>query len=166
MSSIEVKLVKALITNTKTGEVLEVMFNPSEYVLTKQAIYSEDAPAGKNTSYIHFNSGRRRQLRVELFFDTTDTGEDVSEKTRMLEKFMEVSYDDGGNPDNPVLTFKWGSLNFECVLEDLRMQFTKFSNDGTPLRVIVRALFSEYVAMGDDLDLPSESAIKAAYGDF
>ena len=160
----EVNLTKANITNVATGEVLEVLFNPSEYVLSKQVIYSERTAVGKSTSYVQFSSGRRRQLRVELFFDTTDSGEDVSKYTDTLQSFMEVSSAGDGGPSNPVLLFAWGSLNFKCVLEDLKLQFTKFGPDGTPYRVIARTVFSEYVKLGDDTEAASDSPAASPAG--
>ncbi len=158
----EVNLTKANITNVNSGDVLEVLFNPSEYVLSKQVIYSERTATGKSTSYVQFASGRRRQLRVELFFDTTDSGEDVSKYTDKLQSFMELSSDGDGGSSNPVLIFAWGSLNFKCVLEDLKLQFTKFGPDGTPYRVIARTVFTEYIKMGDDSESAGDAAPSAS----
>ena len=51
----------------------------------------------------------------------------------------------------PILRFSWGSLSFDCVLEDLVQRFTLFSNDGTPLRAICKVVFKEYATAATQL---------------
>ncbi len=163
-----VKLEKAVLTCLPTGKSLTVAFNPSEYVINREAYYAEHKSYFGNTTHLEFKSVRRRQMEVTLFFDTTDTGEDVSEQTKVLEKFMDMIPQPGSNPAEPVLSFEWGTFKFVCVLEDLTMRFTKFTSEGNPLRVAAKCVFTEFsgaykeaendVSLGDSLlgDLPLE----------
>ena len=66
----EIQLQKAVITNTATGESLTVAFNPSEYVLSREAVYTERSALYENSSSVEFSNLRRRQMEVTLFFDT------------------------------------------------------------------------------------------------
>ena len=51
----------------------------------------------------------------------------------------------------PVLRFSWGNLSFDCVLEDLVQRYTQFTDDGTPLRAILKAVFKEYATAATQL---------------
>ena len=139
------KLEKAVITCCPTGESLTVAFNPSEYVMNREAYYAEHKSYFGNTTHLEFKSVRRRQMEITLFFDTTDTGKDVSEQTKVLEKFMDMIPQSGADPAEPVLSFQRGkNFKFICVLEDLTMRFTKFDSEGNPLRVSAKCIFTEF----------------------
>ena len=143
-------LAKATITDLVRGSDFEVMFNPNEYVLTKSATYSETTPDNVNTTYISFVHGRRRELTMDLFFDTTDIEGDensdanVMKQTMAIEKLMDAEIDSDGKFTPPTLEFKWGPFRFMCVLRDVVEQFTKFDQDGVPKRAILRCSFEEY----------------------
>ena len=138
----EKSLVKATIQDTHSGESYTVMFNPSEYILTKNASYQENKTEGANTTYLQFSHGNRRVLTMDLFFDTTDNDEDVSEQTKKIEALMDTQKD-GDEFQYPSLIFSWGSFKFNCVLTNLIQRFTKFDPDGTPKRCILRCTFEE-----------------------
>ena len=74
------ELVKATITNLDTNDSIECMFNPKEYTFTKSNNWAQSKTKGKNVPQLEFNGGNPTDLKVELFFDTYESGEDVRKK--------------------------------------------------------------------------------------
>ncbi len=134
-------LEKAIISNLDTGDDIQVLFNPKEYVIEKKTPWSEVAVFGMDSPPVQFTMGERKRLSMELFFDTSEEKTDVREHTGKIETLMMVNAQEHRPP---LLRFSWGNLSFDCVLEDLVQRFTLFKNDGTPLRAILKVLFKEY----------------------
>lgn len=141
-------LEKAVITNMDTNEEIEVMFNPKEYVLEKKTPWSEINTFGLDSPPVQFTMGERKRLSMELFFDTSEEKTDVRSYTNKVETLMLVNAQEHRPP---ILRFSWGSLSFDCVLEDLVQRFTLFGNDGTPLRAICKVVFKEYATAATQL---------------
>lgn len=134
-------LEKAVISNLDTGKDIEVMFNPKEYVMEKKTPWSEVNVFGMDAPPVEFTIGERKRLSMELFFDTSEEKSDVREYTSKIEELMLVNAQEHRPP---LLRFTWGSLSFDCVLEDLVQRFTLFDNSGLPLRAILKVVFKEY----------------------
>lgn len=132
---------------TVEGESMWVDFayNPKQYSISKQNTWTPDgANRGKNTFKLNFGGGQPKQLEIELFFDTYESGEDVrTEYTNTLFKMMEIQ--PGLPKDNvgaaseigepPKLKLQWGEVwTYYCVLERLSCQFTLFLTSGRPVR--------------------------------
>ena len=141
-------LEKAVITNLDKSEDIKVMFNPKEYVLEKKTPWSEVNVFGLDSPPVQFTMGERKRLSMELFFDTSEEKTDVREHTKKVEELMLVNAQEHRPP---LLRFAWGSLSFDCVLEDLVQRFTLFANDGTPLRAILKTVFKEYATAATQL---------------
>jgi hypothetical protein len=134
-------LEKAVISNIDTGEEIPVLFNPKEYLVEKKTPWSEADVFGMDAPPVQFTMGNRKRLSMELFLDTSEEKTDVREHTGKIETLMLVNAQEHRPP---LLRFSWGSLSFDCVLEDLVQRFTLFMNDGTPLRAILKVVFKEY----------------------
>lgn len=141
-------LEKAVITNMDTNDEIEVMFNPKEYVLEKKTPWTEINTFGLDSPPVQFTMGERKRLSMELFFDTSEEKTDVRDYTTKVETLMLVNAQEHRPP---ILRFSWGSLSFDCVLEDLVQRFTLFGNDGTPLRAICKVVFKEYATAATQL---------------
>lgn len=141
-------LEKAVITNMDTNDEIEVMFNPKEYVLEKKTPWTEINTFGLDSPPVQFTMGERKRLSMELFFDTSEDKTDVRDYTTKVETLMLVNAQEHRPP---ILRFSWGSLSFDCVLEDLVQRFTLFGNDGTPLRAICKVVFKEYATAATQL---------------
>ncbi|MDR2587913.1 MAG: LysM peptidoglycan-binding domain-containing protein [Spirochaetales bacterium] len=141
-------LEKAVISNLDTGEEIPVLFNPKEYVIEKKTPWSEMNVFGLDSPPVQFTLGERRRLGMELFFDTSEEKTDVREHTAKIENLMLVNAQEHRPP---LLRFSWGSLCFDCVLEDLTQRFTFFRGDGVPLRAVLRAVFKEYASASTQL---------------
>jgi hypothetical protein len=145
-------LEKATITNTVTGERIQVMFNPEEYTLNKDINYAQTGVPGLSAPIIQFVHGNMRTLEMELFFDTYEehregdrvlnrAGEDVRNLTRKITDLMNI---DPTTHAPPVLLFTWGSLSFTCVLARAGQRFIMFLPDGTPVRARLQVTFNEF----------------------
>jgi hypothetical protein len=94
-------------------------------------------------------------LRVDLFFDTTNDGSDVSIHTSKIVGLMDVdpslpgSDESSHNVRPPYVTFHWGDLHsFKGVVSDLQLAFTYFSSTGTPLRATVALTLRQFEPSG------------------
>ena len=141
-------LEKAIITNLDEGEDIEVMFNPKEYVMEKKTPWSEVNVFGMDSPPVQFSRGERKRLSMELFFDTSEEKTDVREYTSKVEQLMLVNAQEHRPP---ILRFIWGSLSFDCVMEDLVQRYTLFDNGGIPLRAILKVVFKEYTTAATQL---------------
>src|SRR3954466_5896512 len=90
---VEQKFEKAKFTYTAAGQakVVPVNFNPAslEYTITANS----QGAGGQSTQVVGSSSAK---LNMELFFDTTDTGDDVRKKTHEIEMMLKPSTGTGG----------------------------------------------------------------------
>ena len=145
-------LEKAQITNTVTGEIVPVMFNPEEYTTNRDINYSQTGVPGLSAPIIQFVHGNLQTLEMELFLDTYEShqesnrtinqaGDDVRKLTRKITDLMNI---DATIHAPPVLLFTWGSLSFTCVLARVSQNFTMFRPDGMPVRARLQVTFNEF----------------------
>ncbi len=143
------ELVKATITNLDTNDSIECMFNPKEYTFTKSNNWSQSKTKGQNVPKLEFNGGNPTDLKVQLFFDTYESGEDVRKKytnaiwqLAMVNKDKEDPKTKKSQP--PKCEFRWGSMwSFKAVLADITQKFTLFLPDGTPVRATLDVTFRQ-----------------------
>jgi len=139
------KLVPAIIQvldkNGNPVHDIETLFNPTEYELSKSVKYGTKDIAGLSTPVTQFASGEAETLSMELFFDTSERGEDVTAVTEALDGLVSV---DGDLHAPPTCRFVWGSLEFKAVVESLDKSFTRFLPSGEPVRARVNVTFREY----------------------
>ncbi|HMO95633.1 MAG TPA: hypothetical protein PKD27_05885 [Tepidiformaceae bacterium] len=140
-------LVKATIRNLDTNETVTCMFNPTKYSFAKSVGWA--APEGNkggrglNIPPLEFTGGEAATITLNLFFDTTASGEDVRTKyTNRLWDLALINQDKidpktkTGRP--PRCMFEWGqSWSFEAVVTQITQTFTMFLEDGTPVRATV-----------------------------
>ncbi len=134
------QLVKATITNIDTNDTVECMFNPTEYNFSKKAEWKEKSRRGQNVPHLEFSGGKPTELKVQLFFDTYESGEDVRQRyTNTLWKLAMVDSSlrdrKTGKSGPPKCEFRWGSTwAFTAVVTQISQKFTLFLPDGTPVR--------------------------------
>ncbi len=86
------------------------------------------------------------KLQMQLFFDTSSTGEDVRKTTDRIWKLMNID-EKLTNPNSskgrpPMVQFQWGSTwAFKAVITDISQKFTLFRYDGTPVRATLDVSF-------------------------
>jgi hypothetical protein len=136
-------LQKATITNVdKSSEIVTCMFNPSEYTISKTNQFKATKKDNGKTAHIDLTQRGPRSLKLNLMFDTYETGEDVNTKTKYLWGFMERKPGDSGEPVQ--VEFKWSVFSFKAYITNINQQYTMFTQDGTPVRAKVDVSFTEY----------------------
>ena len=118
---------------------LEFLFNPTKYSITKANTWNPRENVGADVSPLEFGGGQPKSLTIQLFFDTYEEGKDVRDYTGILEKMMQIDESlrqgesDRGRP--PYCRLRWGKVfSFICVIQRLRIEYTLFLPDGTPVR--------------------------------
>ena len=144
------KPVKASIKNLdEEGEQpIECLFNPNEYTFSKKNRWSKGEVKGKNVPQLEFGGGDSMTLKMQLFFDTYTTGEDVRDTTDRIWKLMNII--EGKTDINsakgrpPRVEFQWGSMwSFRAVITEIIQKFTLFRYDGTPVRATLDVTFMQ-----------------------
>ena len=130
---------------------LEVQLNPPEYTVTKGAQIAEIGIPGLDSPILQFVRGTNEQVALKLFFDTTEDGTDVRERT---EKFYRLVKIDSELHAPPLCRLSWqkplggvvtGQENkFVGIVSNLTQRFILFKSDGTPLRAELDITFKEY----------------------
>ena len=137
------------------GEKITVDFayNPKDYTISKQNQWSTArSNRGHNSAPLTFGGGNPMQLKLQLLFDTYESGDDVRVAyTNKLFKLMEI------NPSLPAGTsrrtgqppkckLQWGKVfSFICYVESVSCQFNLFLADGTPVRCTADVQFKQAV---------------------
>ena len=129
----------ALSESDKNARAVEVQFNPETLDIT----LSNNFKKSKGESPTQLVDEASAQLSLELQFDTTDTGEDVRQKTHKVASFLkplDIRLEvERGDPLPPpvVVEFDWGAILFQGYLDSYSETLEFFSHDGVPLRAKV-----------------------------
>ena len=146
-------------------DYIQCLFNPNKYTLDKKNKWKATSIQGKEVPRLQFGGGESQSLTLELFFDTSLTGEDVRNKTRKLLDYMKPTVKDRktrkGRP--PLVTCVWGRTRlFKAVITEIKQLFTLFRDDGTPVRANVTAIFRQ--AQEEDVFRPQNPTTSGNYG--
>jgi hypothetical protein len=140
--------------NTKGGGIsVSCMFNPYEYSVSKSNSYEEKPKNDADTPQGEFFKSGAQTLKLNLLFDTYESGADVSQETNKLWKFMmtktreESSQNEKIEP--PQVAFEWGVFKFVSYITSMTQKFTLFEKDGTPVRANVDVTFTQYTDVND-----------------
>lgn len=123
----------------KTAQAIEVQFNPETLDITLTNNFKESS-GDSPTQLVDEASAK---LSFDLYFDTTDSGVDVRQKTNEVAAFlkplditMEVERGDPLPPPK-VVEFDWGAILFQGYMDSYSENLEYFSHDGVPLRAKV-----------------------------
>jgi len=135
-------------------DIVNCMFNPYEYTISKSNNFSEIGVAkpGSTSKAELFKPGSQ-SLKLDLFFDTYESREDVTLITNTLWKFMEVTPSEDGDPlskgEVTQVAFHWGIFFFVSYITNMTQTFTLFTKDGVPVRAKVNVTFTQYIDRND-----------------
>jgi hypothetical protein len=129
-------------------DTITCLFNPNEYTFRKQNTWTLGEAKGKNVPDLEFGGGQAMSLDMQLFFDTTATGEDVRDITNKIWKLMMIDENltdmtvSSVAARPPLVEFHWGDVwSFTAVITDIRERFTMFDIDGKPVRATLDVTF-------------------------
>jgi nucleoid-associated protein YgaU len=143
---------RATITNTVTGDVTEVLFNPEEYTINSEVTYAQSAIPGVSGPLLQFVHGNMSTLEMELLLDTQEAhrsggktrngaNSDVRVLVQAITGLMSI---ESTTHAPPVLLFTWGSLTFTCVLARASQKYQMFLPTGIPVRARMQVTFNEF----------------------
>ena len=126
------------------GETIPVLFNPTEYTITKTNTWNFKQVQGQSLPPAEFGGGNPRELALSLLLDASllDPSQSIKGVTDKLFKMMEVA---DGQPAGgtrsmpPFVTFRWGAVDtFKAVCTSLTVAFQLFKPNGEPIRADVK----------------------------
>ncbi len=133
------------------GDKIPCLFNPSELSFSRSNTWSAPDMPGKGVPTLNYSGAQSGSMSLRLFFDTTDSGNPVTDYTDRLLSLMEVdpslpgSNENNNNARPPWAQFHWGSMySFKAVVTSASVTFTYFAADGTPLRADVDLSLTQY----------------------
>ena len=112
---------KATITNIDTKDKFEVLFNPTDYSLSKTNNWTKVPIRESDVPRADFSGGDPTELKVQLFVDTRERGEDARTYVNKIVKLTEIAQQsDGYRP--PRCMFSWGPVfSFVSVITSLTL---------------------------------------------
>lgn len=144
-------LEKATITNTVTGKVTQVQFNPEEYTVIREVTYAQSNIPGVSGPLLQFVHGNMATLDMELMLDTLEahrsggSGNAAQSDVRTLvNEITALMSIESSTHAPPVLLFTWGSLTFTCVLVKASQKYQMFLPTGIPVRARMNVTFNEF----------------------
>lgn len=147
----------AKITNLNTSEIVNFMFNPFEFTISKTNSWSNRPVTGINVPLVSFTNGGAQSLTLNLYFDTTRSPSNVRAFTAPLWNMMMIDPNtidtNTGKGQPPQVAFEWGGLYFKAIITTMSENFVLFGADGVPLRSKVTITLQQYI---DESDLPPQ----------
>lgn len=135
------------------GASVSCMFNPFEYTVTKTNQFHEEPANDSDTPHSEFFKSGAQTLKLALLFDSYETGEDITQETNKLWRFMNPSAQDDARQNEkiepPQVAFEWGVFKFVSYITTMTQKFTLFQPDGTPVRAKVEVTFTQYTDVND-----------------
>src|SRR3954470_1984187 len=142
------------------GETITVLFNPSEYTITKTNTWNFKQVKGKSLPPASFGGGNPREIALSLLLDVSLLeGKSVLDVTNKLFQMMDVPGGSGGPKSAPAfVTFRWGAVDtFKAACTSLTVAYQLFRPNGEPIRADVKMPLKQ---PGEPTPAPSGSASK------
>jgi hypothetical protein len=125
---------------------ISVPVNPAKFSRKLRIEYNEQQEQGTQGSNPSFNKTPAEEIQLEFLFDGTGVIDGQKNVRQQVTRFKEAVYSFDGEIHRPkFLKLLWGELAFNCVLKDLRIDYTLFKPDGTALRAVLNATFLEVI---------------------
>lgn len=130
------------------AEWIDVHFNPASLQLQ----VSNELKDTRNNERKQYVARASAKLTMELQFDTTDTGDDVTQTTKKIQAFVAppLNQQNKSQIPPPVVLFEWGRVKFKGIAESYKETIDFFSANGVPLRAAVNLTLSRQDQVFDD----------------
>lgn len=150
------------------GGVIDCQFNPASLEIDKSINWDGDKNPSWNAPFLRFTGGNSAEYSLSLFFDAygehpDGSGpKDVREYTNQL---LKLTLRGAGNAiykvpyaSPPFVKFVWGSISlFTAIVTRVKITFTLFNSDGTPIRAKAVVNFKQNeILLSDDL-IPAQN---------
>lgn len=113
---------------------IPVQFNPSEYTISKDAVYESvwKEKKKKEIGHMQYQYTSTGDLNLTLYFDTSIDKKNVANTTKTIEKLAGKAKNGGHNP--PKVKFVWGDFVYYGYVTSVKTTFILFTPDGIPIR--------------------------------
>jgi phage tail protein X len=130
----------------QVGSPFKAYLNPKPYTQEFKVNYSNKKPAGTSAADIRFFGISAEQVSFEFLFDATGVVPGSStDLASQIDAFKKVVYDFNSSIHSPnYLKIVWGKFLFKGKLTDMRIEYTFFKPDGTPLRANLKTEFKQF----------------------
>lgn len=132
--------------SSSAGEY-EADINPEKFTHNHSISYTEPTNASSEGNTPKFKSIGPESVSFTLHYDATgiiktNADRDVNES---IEALKEITYVyDGTIHRSNYLVISWGTFIFACTLDSIKVDYTMFKSDGTPLRATADVSFKAY----------------------
>ena len=145
-----VALARIGVVESKGGaKPINVQFNP---VSLQLSVSNQLKDKGNNQK--QYIAKTTTKLTMDLVFDTTHTGMDVTLDTRKIQDMVSPQGAPGKSPpkdpEPPLVQFEWGTIKFQGVAETYKETIDFFSANGVPLRSSINLSISRTDRIFDD----------------
>jgi len=151
------------IISSSPEKVIPVMFNPTDYEITRNMKYGSVTIPGLPMPLLQFVSGESQTIKLDLFLDSSDRGVQagglqpgvigtpvtgalaptVEERVQALRTLVTI---DAALHAPPVVRFEWSGNRFEGVVTELSEKFQMFDTRGKPIRARVGITLKSYAS--------------------
>ena len=131
-----------------TGDKFLVQVNPDHYALDYATMYNQKGGSGSSESISGYNKRKPQRLTFKFIFDSSGAVPNTTSGDIMADfgSFKNVVYTYIGDVHQPgFVQLRWGVLIYNCRLTDMKVNFTLFKSDGTPLRATADCTFQGYI---------------------
>lgn len=141
--------------NSQTGEAFTVWINPASYSHDFTISYADRQGPGSNGPSPEFNRVGQEAISFELVFDATGVvpppipGAPLPSDgvAGLIDRFIALVATVNGVIHRPnYVKLSWAQLQFQCVLTSLKITYTLFKPDGTPIRAKVAVTFLSFAS--------------------
>jgi hypothetical protein len=145
---LEKLLIKAYTAPDYSGDPVsefKVFFNPEEYTRVYDVEFQREQGEGTTGSPVVFRKVKPQEYTLKFLFDGTGVSGEKIDVYETIQEFFQVAGYDGEIHRPRFLKLIWGKLEIKCVLLKAEITYKMFHPDGTPLRAILNATFTENV---------------------
>lgn len=130
-----------------------IPINPENYSRSMKVEYEKKKGQGNQKTNPKYTGTDNEKIKLEFVLDGTGTVEGYDKTMKdepvslQIEKFLDTVYTVKGKTHKPqFLKLTWGEhLVFDCILENLDINYTLFNANGEPLRAKISASFCGYI---------------------
>ena len=141
--------------NSQTGDPFTVWINPASYTHDYSIAYADRQAPGSPGASPEYDRVGQEVITFDLVFDATGvipppipgTPLPSDGVAGLIDRFVKLVATVNGVIHRPnYLKLSWAQLQFQCVLSRLKINYTLFKPDGTPIRAKVSTTFLSYAS--------------------
>lgn len=146
VNRLEIRAYKTPECSEPPVDTMKAYVNPGELTLAYEIEYDSGQGAGTTHSRMDFKRIKPGDFTLNLFLDGTGANGRPADVQSLVAKFQKVTGYNGEIHRPNYLKIGWGNIDIRrCVLKSASIAYKLFKPDGTPLRAIITAAFTDYL---------------------